>query len=390
MAPARLGAPPGTYARVTPPRVAQASAVRPSVDTGSQTRSLRYIGSKTRLAPQIAAILGGWQGQGRLIDAFCGTGVVGREAADLGWPVVFNDHLVSSVATASAQVIAKSDVPFDSLGGYSAAIARLEGLEGSEGFLWREYSPASARWGVERRYFTAENAARLDAMRGAIKAWQLAASVSKVEARLLIADLLGAANRVANIAGTYGCFLSHWTTSSLRQLHIAPRPLRVRSARFEASCLDVFDLPTTEDDAVYLDPPYTKRQYAAYYHLLETIAEGDAPCVSGVTGLRPWEHKASPFCYKSRALKALVSLVTTISARRVLISYSDDAHVQMSDLISGLTQLGDLRVHRLGTIGRYRPNEQASANRSAVGEYLLELHKPKLTAFSFPQRNAFA
>ena len=34
-------------------------------------------------------------------------------------------------------------------------------------------------------------------------------------------------------------------------------------------------------DAVYADPPYTKRQYAAYYHILETIAAGDRPLISG-------------------------------------------------------------------------------------------------------------
>ncbi len=27
----------------------------------------------------------------------------------------------------------------------------------------------------------------------------------------------------------------------------------------------------------YVDPPYMKRQYAANYHLLETIAKGDNP-----------------------------------------------------------------------------------------------------------------
>lgn len=33
-----------------------------------------------------------------------------------------------------------------------------------------------------------------------------------MEANLLIADLFGALNRVANIAGTFGCLLSKWTT----------------------------------------------------------------------------------------------------------------------------------------------------------------------------------
>jgi adenine-specific DNA-methyltransferase len=270
-------------------------------------------------------------------------------------------------------------VPFRAFGGYEAALATLDELPGIEGFVWREYSPASVRLGVERRYFTEPNAARIDAIRRTIATWHSADLISPVEAQLLIADLLAATNRVANIAGTYGCFLRDWTASSLRQLNLVPRPLSDIAIRFEASCLDVFAVATNENDAVYLDPPYTKRQYAAYYHVLETIAEGDAPRVGGVTGLRPWEHKASAFCYKARALKALVSLITGVAARRVLVSYSDDAHIGMADLISGLAPIGDLRVYRLATIGRYRPNEQASANRAAVSEYLLELRKPSLT-----------
>jgi adenine-specific DNA-methyltransferase len=154
---------------------------------------------------------------------------------------------------------------------------------------------------------------------------------------------------------------------------MAPRVLREKPVPFHTSCLDVFEITATAEDTVYLDPPYTKRQYAAYYHILETIAEGDSPVVSGITGLRPWEHKASPFCYKTRALKALISLVDSLPTPRILLSYSDEGHVSLSDLQSHLAPIGDLRVHEVATIGRYRPNERASANRNSVSEYVLEV-----------------
>ena len=60
-------------------------------------------------------------------------------------------------------------------------------------------------------------------------------------------------------------------------------------------------MPIAESDVV-TRPADTKRQYAAYYHILETIAHGDEPVVEGITGLRPWKSKASDFCYKRRAL----------------------------------------------------------------------------------------
>ena len=37
---------------------------------------------------------------------------------------------------------------------------------------------------------------------------------------------------------------------------------------------DVLDVQYEDGDVAYFDPPYTKRQYAAYYHILETIAAG--------------------------------------------------------------------------------------------------------------------
>lgn len=65
--------------------------------------------------------------------------------------------------------------------------------------------------------------------------------------------------------------------------------------RVEATVGDVFDVPNAAHDLVYLDPPYTKRQYASYYHILETVALGDEPEVKGVAGLRPWKNLASDF-----------------------------------------------------------------------------------------------
>jgi adenine-specific DNA-methyltransferase len=339
-------------------------------------QSVRYIGSKARVAAMIAGILGPWPGSGRFIDAFCGTGSVGRRAAELGWPIVLNDHLTSSMLTAAAQVIARADVPFRSLGGYEAALQLLNQVGGIDGFVWKEYSPASRAHGVQRQYFTEKNAARIDAVRQTIAQWRAVRLVTELEERLLIADLLAAANRVANIAGTYGCFLSYWTTNSARELLLSPRRLSPTKVHFEATCLDVFNVRAADKDTVYLDPPYTKRQYAAYYHLLETIAEGDAPVVTGITGLRPWEHKASVFCYKTRALAGLQSLIQNLPAHRVLLSYSDDAHIPLEALRRHLADLGNLTVHRLASIGRYRPNERASAHRSAVSEYLLELRRP--------------
>ena len=338
--------------------------------------TFRYIGSKSRLINQITVHIGAPKQGAFFVDAFCGTGVVAEAAADLGWNVRINDSLHSAVISAGARLISCDQATFKKLGGYAKTIDKLNAAKPKHGFIWREYSPASMdTCGLERRYFTQENAARIDAMRALINEWVEAGTINKVEERLLIGDLFGALNRVANIAGTFGCFLSKWTSQSQDKIAMRCRELKETGVRVEASVGDVFDVPNAAHDLVYLDPPYTKRQYASYYHILETVALGDEPEVEGVAGLRPWKGLASDFCYKTRALKTLSRLVHGLNAQKILLSYSSEGHICMQDMKAELSMIGTSTMHPLGAIGRYRPNKVASSTASEVNEFLVVVER---------------
>lgn len=153
------------------------------------------------------------------------------------------------------------------------------------------------------------------------------------------------------------------------------RELKSTNVLVEASVGDVFDVSNEVQDLVYLDPPYTKRQYASYYHILETVALGDEPEVEGVAGLRPWKDRASDFCYKSRALKTLSHLVQGLRASRVLLSYSSEGHISMEGMKEELSKIGKFSMHPLGSVGRYRPNKVASKSASDVNEFLVIIEK---------------
>ncbi|PRE19358.1 DNA adenine methylase [Burkholderia multivorans] len=339
--------------------------------------SFRYIGSKARLIDQITTYMGHPKPGAFFVDAFCGTGVVAEAAAGLGWNVRINDSLHSAVISAGARLVSCEQAGFKKLGGYAKAIAKLNAARPKRGFIWRQYSPASLdTCGLERRYFTQENAARIDAMRALIAEWAGAGTITEVEKRLLIADLFGALNRVANIAGTFGCFLSKWTSQSQDKITMRCRELKVRGVHVEATVGDVFDVPNAIGDLVYLDPPYTKRQYASYYHILETVALGDEPEVEGVAGLRPWKSLASDFCYKTRALEALSRLVQSLRSQKVLLSYSSEGHISIQDMKAALSKIGTSTMHPLGAIGRYRPNKVASSAASDVNEFLVVVERP--------------
>ena len=339
--------------------------------------AVRYIGSKARLAEAIVDIIGDPKdGSSHLVDGFCGTGVIARTAALHGWNVSGNDTLLSSTYIADASLYSENELDFSRVGSYASAVDKLNDMMPAGGFIWRTYSPASVMFcDYERRYFTEENAKRIDTMRNTIAEWHENGLIGYREQALLVADLIEAANDVANIAGTYGCFLKKWTSQSVGTLTMKPRELFPRKVDHRMSVGDIFNIKTTETDTVYLDPPYTKRQYASYYHIPETIAYHDEPIVEGVAGLRPWKHIASAFCYKTKALNAINDCIDRLTARHVFLSYSSQGHVSLDDLMRTLPLLGNVEVHELGEIGRYRPNRIAASGEAQVEEYLIEVVK---------------
>ena len=337
---------------------------------------IRYIGSKVRIAEQILSIIGQPnKNSGTLIDLFSGTGTISRNAALNGWKIVANDYLYSSSLITKAQLISKDDVSFKKVGSYDKVIAELNSQSPKDGFIFREYSPSGkSRSGHSRKYFTCENASKIDAIRIKIEEFYLNEKIGINEYHLLIADLLEASNQVANIAGTYGCFLSSFASNSLNILKLSTREFINRRAGFTVQNSDSFKLISKANDIVYIDPPYTKRQYPAYYHILETISYYDSPFVDGVTGLRPWKEKSSPFCFKRKAPQAFKQLLSGLKAKEIYISYSSEGHVPIEELTSICQSYGEIKLHELGGIGRYAPNTAAVSKGKEVKEYLIHIN----------------
>lgn len=341
--------------------------------------TVRYIGSKARLADRILDIIGNpHDSSSRFVDGFCGTGVVSRTAALHGWNVFGNDTLLSATYLSEASLYCNDELNFTQVGSYHTAIERLNTVKPRNGFIWRTYSPASSHFcDYERRYFSEDNASKIDAIRDEIALWHETGLIGYREQVLLVSDLIEAANDVANIAGTYGCFLKKWTPQSFSELRLRPRELFPGYIKHRMIVSDVFNISCRCNDTVYLDPPYTKRQYGSYYHIPETIAFHDEPIVDGVAGLRPWKQIASPFCYKTKALKAIYDCIDRLEARTVFLSYSSQGHVPLDKLLAELSKIGDIKTHALGEIGRYRPNKTAACGDAMVEEYLIEVKKPQ-------------
>jgi len=343
----------------------------------NQNDRVRYIGSKVRITDRILDVIGMPTSMNtRLWDPFCGSGAVSREAALRGWQVMANDYLISSTFITKARLVAHPEVPFVNFGSYELALHQLNNLCGIEGPIFNEYSPSGkSSSGHIRKYFTEENAKKIDSIRATISDWRNDNQINNIEFDLLVATLLAGVNQVANTAGTYGCFLKEWSPNSIKPLILQPITIHKNKLNYTVTNHDAFEVSDLKTDIIYMDPPYTKRQYPAYYHLLETIAIGDYPHVSGVTGLRPWEDKSSPFCFKRKALNAFKKFLNTKRSELIFISYSSQGHIAMDDLIDEVRLIGDVKVFEIGSLSRYAPNTKARSNGTCVEEYLIRVNK---------------
>lgn len=339
----------------------------------------RYLGNKTRLTDWIVDVVGSvLPDDAAVADLMCGTASVSVAFAERGYRVIAADQLTFPVLHAEARLLHASAPDFSSAPGgtYASAIEALNQAWDTPGFFFREYSSGGEpeNGSRPRAYFTPENAAHIDGVRKKLRGWLRRKRIGQDAYRLLLHDLILAANRVANIAGTYGYYRSSWSQAALR-------PLELRASDFDdwaSHKHQVIQGPVEEvvagvkADAIYLDPPYTKRQYAGNYHILETLARNDEPEPQGEGGLRPWAEDSSAFCYRRSAPGAFRAVVEACSAEHVFISYSEDGQVPASNLLALLQEYGDVERHEMD-YQRYQSN--ARAQGGALREHLYHVRR---------------
>jgi len=356
--------------------------------------SFRFLGNKSSLLPQITEAIASAvppNNYPQIIDLFSGTASVSVALGQMGYRVVANDLLLSCVVHAQAQllpdpplrfedVLKYEDLPtssslnlFSDDSTYSRVIAFLNALPGKEGFFFKEYSPdgCPSNGADPRKYFASANACKIDAIRSRIRRWGDGDLVSPVEHAVLLHNLMLAVNQVANTAGTYGYFFSSLSQAAQQPLKLRPTSFQAGAASHRVLHSDAKEaVSSTSADVAYLDPPYNKRQYAAYYHILETIAYEDNPDLIGKSGLRPWQENASDFCYKSRASVAMADLLNAVDARYIFVSYSEDGHISHDKMMTLLARRGKVTLIEMD---HARYSSQQNENPSLLKERIYKV-----------------
>ncbi|MBX3467594.1 MAG: DNA adenine methylase [Planctomycetes bacterium] len=311
---------------------------------------MRLIGNKTKLVPAIEDFLArrGVTG-GTLLDVFAGTASVARHFRGRGFRVRSNDLLWSSYAVQRAYVqtggvpdlsgvLATAPVRrFRRPDDLATVLAYLDdGLAPREGLVSRQYAEGGP---AGRLFFSRTNGLEIDAIHGQLLAWRAERRLDDDGFYLLLALLLEAADRVANISGTYGAFLKHLQQSAREPLRLRAPDLPLAGPPGRATRMDAnLAVRRTPVDTLYIDPPYNHRQYVKNYHVLEVVAElhtVDDPAayeasIYGKTGLRGFEDRLSSYCRRvprGRAAsceEAFRDLVAGARAEHIVVSYSEE------------------------------------------------------------------
>ncbi|MCM1175191.1 MAG: DNA adenine methylase [Blautia sp.] len=348
---------------------------------------IEFLGNKRQLEDFLMDNLAPYISNGKVFfDLFCGSGSVSLMIKKRGMNVIANDFMYFSSIMTKAVLENNCEPQFSRLkkllglgqeDPYGQIINFLNSIDGEEGFIYSHYSPASRNLDkVERMYFTEENARKIDAIRKQITIWDK--ELLPEERALLISDLLDAVSDVSNIAGTYGCYMKYWKEKALGELTLCKRKIvmPMKEQHFLTLNKNANDVIGDYDvDIIYIDPPYTKRQYSAYYHMLETIALNDYPAISGKTGLRNWQQKSSDYCYKRKAGKALEDLLKKAKGRYFIMSYNNEGQINHSDILSIMNGYGKVIFYET-PYKRYKSNSlSTSANEVIERLYILELRR---------------
>lgn len=355
----------------------------------------RYIGSKDKLSDIIISEIRSInKGAKHIIDLMAGTGLFSLALRVNGFKVTavdvmtysyhhLNVHLFLGEAPAFKGIKAIKNIDrYQSqnlFGGsnYETMLNYLNNLKPIKGYFYKEFSPEGtpSNTNKARKYFSSPNAAKIDAIRKEVKRLKSSEIINEKEHSLLLHDLMLAMNDIANIAGTYGHYLSKFVKRAIDPIKLYPTSFsnsgNLKGHKiYKGYAEDI--AKELKGDICYIDPPYMKRQYAANYHMLETIAREDQPKAIGDSGLRPWRDQYSNFCSKVKIHDSFDKILTTIKCKDILISYSEDGLISIGDLISFLSSYGDVTKKNI-KYKRFKSNK--SKKEATLNEFLIYLKR---------------
>lgn len=294
---------------------------------------IKYLGSKRLLVPAILSTITALPDVRSVVDLFAGTSRVGHACKRAGLRVSANDHNAYAATLARCYVQADDDLADDA----RRLLADLSTLPARPGWFTRDTAENA-------RYFTPENAARIEAIRDAIAARGLESELEAV----LLTSLMEAADRVDSTVGVQMAYLKQYAKRAQNPLELRLPDVLPRSSygKGKATCLDALDAAKAlSGDVAYLDPPYNQHKYVGNYHVWETLVRWDEPETYGIANKRvDCKTRKSDFNSKRSCVQALSDVLDAVDAKYVVVSFSDEGYVTREQIEGLLAKRGPVRT----------------------------------------------
>lgn len=342
---------------------------------------MRFIGSKVLLLKEIEKVIKSNISHAKVFcDIFAGTSTVGRYFKK-DYRIISNDLLYFSYVLQRASIGINQHPKFtrikEFLGVDPISFLEIKDIALTDfidtPFVYENYSPTEKS---ERRYFTNENALRIDFIRQTIEKWRAEKLITEDEYFYLLAGLIEAIPFISNIAGTYGAYLKHWDKRAYKKLELVK--LDLYNNEKENTCYNQDSnqlIKTIEGDILYIDPPYNQRQYAPNYHILETVARYDNPEIKGKTGLRPYQDIKSKYCVKKDVLNSFNDLIKNANFKHIIVSYSTEGIMSEKEIEETLKTYGNEKTFKLYKIPYRRYKHRPGKVEHNLHELLFYINK---------------
>lgn len=332
---------------------------------------MRYIGNKTKLLKFIEDTIVekcGDISQMTFCDLFAGTCSVSRHFKNLCKHMITNDLELYSHVLALNYICNNTDIDHEEL------FKKMNGLQPVAGKIAENFSPHGS---YGRKFFTTENAMKIDAIRQEIE------NYSGVEKNLLLCSLIESADIIANTTGVYGAYLKEFNSRAKSPFVLKPY-LFQKGATSDCYNEDAnLLIEKISGDILYLDPPYNTRQYSSNYHILNYISSYDFEIKKNAnkqtgeqeeskTGLSE-DYNRSEYSRRGNASSVLDNLIEKSNFKYIFMSYNNEGLISQEQVKDIFSKYGEYSLKEQDH-KRYKSNTR-NEQASSVKEYIHILEK---------------
>ena len=272
----------------------------------------RYTGSKYKISSWIRnLILENCKGCNSFCDIFAGTGIVTATMINDFKSFHINDFLYSNEVIYKA-FFSKENFDYAKLISYYRKYKNLEINGLKENYVSLNYGD---------KYFSHLDSLKIGFIREDLEMNRC--NLTEREFCILLTSLIYSFDRCANTVGHYEAYFKGKNIKSSFEFELIEPIIESNDKRdIIISRLDANKLASQIDtDIVYIDPPYSSRQYSRFYHVIENIVKWDKPELYGVA-MKPKPENMSEYC-SSKAIDAFMELIFSLKTKYIVVSYNN-------------------------------------------------------------------